>query len=651
MNAILPVPVRLNRVLSRAFAPRKVLTVSEWADTNRFLSSKGSAEPGRWRTSRNPPLREPMDCFSVRSPVRDVVCRFPIQLGKTEVEVNVVGYTMCENPGPIMVVLPSEVSLSKWVEQKLNPMLEESPAVKRTLTSVASRDAANRRTFKDFIGGQLYLEHAGNPQRLKSTSVRTLVVDEFAQFASLLKGGDDPDLMLDGRTSGFPSTSKRLKVGSPEILGTCRVTELFEKSDQRFFHVKCPHCAHEQPLEWSGLQWTPDLRECWYVCREHGCVIQEHEKTAMIAAGRWIPRFPDRPIRGYHLNCLYYQLGLGPRWLELARMWIDSQNDPGRLKTFINDRLAEPWEDKSLTAVKHNILADRAEPYRLRTAPLGVLVITAGVDTQDNRLAVHIIGWGIGLTCWVLDYIEIPGDPADDDVWTKLTDLLNRPIEHALGTQLRVQATAIDMGGHRTEAVKHFVRQRRIRRPMAIFGSTRNNCPVLKKPQLQDVNWKGQLDKKGVHTHEVGTVAIKHLLYSRIAVDAEREAAERMVHISEELEPSYFGGLVSETYNPTKNRFEKRRGAPRNEPLDTWAYAYAATHHHELRLHRFTKADWAMLEGQVLASVGQPIVDDSRETPPAQRVADQTKPAAHVSRETSQRTKRSGIDTRDGWGL
>src|SRR5688500_7996173 len=122
---------RIAHALARALAPRKPLTVSEWADANRYLSSKGSAEPGRWRTRRNPPVQEPMDCFSARSTVRDVVCMFPIQFAKTEIAANVLGYTMCELPGPIMVCLPGEVSMNKWVEQKLNPMIDETPAVKR----------------------------------------------------------------------------------------------------------------------------------------------------------------------------------------------------------------------------------------------------------------------------------------------------------------------------------------------------------------------------------------------------------------------------------------------------------------------------------------------------------------------------------------
>ena len=260
-----------------------------------------------------------------------------------------------------------------------------------------------------------------------------------------------------------------------------------------------------------------------------------------------------------------------------------------------------------------------------------------------TREAVQLVGWGRGLTCWPIDYIELPGDPALEDVWTALTDLLNRPVDRIDGAILRVDAGLIDIGGHRTEAVKAYVRRKLVRRLMAGFGAVANNAAPLGKGKLVDVNWRGQMDKRGVHIHQVGTVAIKHLLYSWLSSDADKDPGDRRIRFSDQLPPEYFGGLVSETYNPAKNRFEKRRGGPRNEPLDTWGYAYAATHHPELRLHRYTKADWDRREALLLGTVGAaPAANDSRETstqsPPA--------PAAVDSRGTSPKPAR-----RSGWGI
>ena len=303
---------------------------------------------------------------------------------------------------------------------------------------------------------------------------------------------------------------------------------------------------------------------------------------------------------------IYYQVGLGPRWETLVELWLEAQNDPARLKTFVNDRLAEAWEDPVMRAVKLNIVSDRAEPYKIRTAPQHVGAITAGVDTQDNRLAIHIVGWGKGMTATSLDYVELMGDPADDAVWVSLTELLNKPIERENGGYLPVLATAIDAGGHRTEAVKNYVRSRMIKRPMVIFGAKANTAPVLSPPKAKDVSWRGRLDKRGVHIHHVGTVAIKHVFYGRLSTDGDKERDDRLLHFSEDFEPQFFAGLTSETYDPRKNRFTNRRGA-RNEPLDTWVYAYAAAHHQELRLQLYTQKKWDELVEQAEQKREQPL--------------------------------------------
>lgn len=591
--------LRINTVLARAIAPRKTLTVSEWAETApRVMSSKTSPIAGRWRNDNNPLLREPMDCLSIRSPVQDIVIKFCIQIGKTEIEVNALGYSICENPGPIMVVLPDEISLNKWVQQKLNPMIEGTEVVRNALTSTVSRNAANQSAFKDFAGGQLFVEHGKTATRMAMTSVKIMLVDEFDKFAAALTSGEDPDKLIEGRLSAFPQTYKRIDVGSPGIKGVSRIDQKWEKSDQRKYYVPCPHCGAEQPFEWSGLHWSPGGADVFYACRENGCRIDEHHKRDMIAKGHWVAENPGARIRGYTTNCLYYDFRMGPRWATLVEMWLDAQTDPAKLQVFVQERLAEAWEDPAMRNVKHNVIADRAENYLLRSAPARVLAITAGVDTQDDRLEVQIVGWARNLAAWTLDYVVLPGDPENDATWVSLVDLLNRPIEHASGNLLRVDALAIDAAGHRTQAVYNFVRKRLLRRCIPTFGAKPNNAPVLSRGKLQDVNFRGVADRRGITIHHIGTVAIKHMLYGRISSDGDKHPDARLVHMSDQLPPEYFTGMVSETYDARKNRFVKRNGV-RNEPLDTWTLAYAATHHPELRLHRLSKLEWDAREARL----------------------------------------------------
>lgn len=580
---------------ARTMAPRTRLTVSQWAEKNRVLTSKNAAITGRWRNSRNPLQVEIMDCGSATSPVRDVVALLCIQFGKSEIELNILGYTMTENPMPVLLALPGEVSMNKIIDQKVAPMISTTEAIQQVMVSLASRESSNRRNFKDFEGGQLFIEHAGNPVRLKSTSAGLVLADEYSSFANAIGSGDDPGALLDGRTTAFVN-AKRFKVGSPEVAGACRLTELWEKSDQRRWHIACPHCQHSQHLVWEGLMWTPDRKDVWYCCQANGCVIREHQKSRLIAEGGWVAANPDAHSRGYHANGLYYPIGQGLTWLELVEEYHGALSDEAKMQTFWKDRLALAFADKRGANLRAALLRDRTEAWKLRQAQPGVLAITAGVDTQDDRLEVQIVGWGRGLANWPLDYVALPGDPEEDAVWDALTDLLNRPIEHVSGALLRVESTAIDMGGHRTEAVKDYVRHGRIRRPMAIFGARNTNAPVLGKAKPADIKRNGKVEKHGVHIWQVGVTAIKNRLFGWLGGDAEREAAERRVHLSDELDDSYLGGLIAEVWDAAKGRYVKRRGAPRNEPLDTWGYAYAAANHPEVALHRFKEADWAARE-------------------------------------------------------
>jgi len=268
------------------------------------------------------------------------------------------------------------------------------------------------------------------------------------------------------------------------------------------------------------------------------------------------------------------------------------------LKTFFNDRLAEAWYDPALRKAKLHSLADRAEPYALRIAPKKVKGLVVSVDTQDDRLELQLTGWAEGSEAWAMDYDTIDGDPFEDKVWSDLTDYVNTPVGHANGYHLPISATIIDAGGHRTHAVYNYVRMRLIPRPMAIFGAKDNRALPLSKAKPQDVKWRGQVDKHGVHTRQVGTVQCKNWLMGAISVSADCDPEDRRIHFSEQLPPQYFHGLVTEIYRPETGRYEKKTGierdgiVARNEPLDLWTYAYAATHHEELLWHKRGLERW-----------------------------------------------------------
>jgi Bacteriophage tail assembly protein len=600
----------------RAVKPKAQMTVSEWADQNRILSGEGSAEPGPWKTSRTPFLREVMDALSEDSPDEKVVFMKSSQVGGTESGSNWIGYIMDHAKGPAAVVMPTERSLNDWVSQKFDPMSNDTPAVAEALAKRSNKSSDNNAQRKKFTGGILYFKTAGSTAELKSTSLRYAMADEVDEWEWSTDQGD-PIKLLDIRLTAFHD-AKLFIVSTPTMKDASHIEEEFEGGDQRRYHVPCPHCGEYQVLRWQNLRWEKDaanprkLQAVFYCCEHHGCVIEEHHKTDMLARGRWVAHAPENRYKSYHISALYSPAGLGKSWRALAYEWIDAQDDPKDLMVFVNTRLGESFADRSHD-IKLNMLQARAEPYPLRTIPVGCLVLTAGIDTQDDRLEVQITGHGMHDKTWPIDYHVLPGNPADESLWLALEEYLKAAVfPNHYGRQLRIEATAIDTGGHHTHMVYNFVRsasRNGLMRVIACKGASTYGRAILGRPSLQDVNWRGQTIKKGVALYLVGADTAKHLLYNRLNGDSDKDPSERKVHFSQHLDASYFDGLVAETYNPRKNRWERKKGK-RNEPLDTWVLSIAASHHPELYLHKWRKSDWerrrAMIEPQDVEVVEQP---------------------------------------------
>jgi phage terminase large subunit GpA-like protein len=580
------------RAAVRAVRPKAPLTVSEWADANRVLSGDGSAEAGPWKTARAPYQREIMDAMSEDADSRKVVVMASSQVGKTEIGSNWLGYIIAHAKGPVGVVMPTEKSLMDWQSQKFDPMARATPPVASSMMTRSNRSGDNSAQRKRFTGGILYFKTAGSTAELKSTSLRYAIADEIDEYDwTTLQG--DPLGLLEIRLTTFHDR-KLLVVSTPTMKDASRIEEQFEAGDQRRYHVPCPHCTELQHLKWPNLRWTKTptgrVATAHYACEHCGTLIDEHHKPAMLTAGRWVPHNPNGAWRSYHINALYSPIGLGLSWLELAEEWIEAQDDVAKLMRFMNTRLGETWADRSHD-LKPNTLISRAEPYALRTLPEGALALTAGVDTQDDRLEIRVIGWGADGHEWTVDYHVIHGNPAEDRIWDALDDYLTAPLATYTGATLHIEATAIDTGGHHTHSVYAYVRRARAKRVIAVKGASQPGRIILGRPSHQDVNHRGKTIRRGVALYTVGTDTAKHLIYARLNNDADKDPSERRVHFSSHLEPAFFDQQVAETYNPRRNRWELKKGK-RNEVLDTHVYAIAASHHPELYLHKWKAKDW-----------------------------------------------------------
>lgn len=554
-------------VIARAAAPRKSLSVSEWADAHRELSGKQAGERGRWRTSRTPFLREIMDCLSAGSRVSDIVVMKSSQVGVTEAIVNWLGYIMDHAPAPAMVFLPTLDAMSAWKVQKLNPLLMETPVIHQLLGGQRSRDASNRADLIDFPGGVLFLAGGNSPNSYAQRSVRNLVLDDLDRFPPEVGSEGDPVLLARGRTKAF-ARAKRVLISTPTVHDESLIEREYLLSDRRRYQVPCPHCGEFQALEWGGpdkgygIKWNADVSVAWYLCKHCAAEIYDHQKPAMLAAGRWIPENPLSHIRGYHLTALLAPIGLGPSWLDLAMEWRHAVKSPGTLRTFVNTHLGEPWVEQGDSVEPTGLIA-RLEHY---ADPLPVLARTAGIDVQKDRIECSIVGWGEGEEGWLIDHLIIPGDTARADVWTELADVF---------ADYKPNAAAVD-SGYNTSMVYAFCDKRAF--TFAVKGTPGPGRPVVEPEQIRRQRLRRQR-KKGIVVHLVGVDQAKALIYSRLKV---LEAGPGYIHFpnTPAFDDEYFAQITAEKLvtkiRGTRPYAEWVQTRPRNEALDCKVYALAA---------------------------------------------------------------------------
>lgn len=582
--------------------PEPQLTVSEWADEHRMLSSKASSEPGRWRTSRTPYLKQAMDCLSSSHPAQRVVMMFAAQTGKTEAGSNFLGYVIHHAPGPMLLVQPTVEMAKRLSKQRLESLISETPCLRERIAPARSRDSGNTLFAKEYPGGILVITGSNSASGLRSMPCRYLFLDEVDAFPADVDGEGDPVSLAERRTTTF-TRRKILLTSTPTVKGSSRIEAEYLRSDQRRFFVPCPSCGEMQWLKWPQMKWEKDQPEsARYECEHCKERFSEVNKGRMLAAGEWRATAPgDGKTAGFHLSGLYSPLGW-LSWAELVDDFLRAKGDAPLLKTFVNTRLAETWDEQTGTRIDAEGLMERVEQYAGGAVPDGVLCLTAGVDVQDNRLAVSIWGYGRDEEAWLIEHTEIWGDPTRTELWKQLDVLIEGEYPRADGKKLKVLAACVDSGGHCTAEVYSYCRTpRRGQMVVAIKGASTRGKPPIGRESKVDLNLKGRTIKRGASVYSVGTDTIKDSIFGRLRTNTEPGAG--YLHFGAAATQEYFEQLTAERKVTRFNRagmpsseYVKKSNA-RNEALDTCVYSVAALH---LLYRRFDRRTiWEQLQARL----------------------------------------------------
>jgi phage terminase large subunit GpA-like protein len=548
---------------SQAWTPPPNLKISDWADSYRKLSPESSAESGAWKTSRAPYQREIMDSFNDPS-IQRIVFMKSAQVGATEILLNVIGYYIDQDPSPMLVMQPTLQMGQAFSKDRLATMIRDSEKIRGCVKDPRSRDSGNTVLSKKFPGGNLNIVGSNSASGLASRPIRIVLADEVDRYEASAGSEGDPISLATKRTTTFWN-KKIYLCSTPTVKGLSRIETAFEESDKRYYHVPCPECNKKQVLKWKNIVWEENKPEtASYACDHCGSVINESKKQWMLKHGEWIASDTSSNTAGFHISELY---SVWSTWADMAKNFLEAKKNPEMLKTWINTALGESWEEQGET-VEYETLLGRRLNYDFTTIPEDVLVLTAGVDTQKDRLELQLVGWGKNYEAWVCDYKIFWGDPNAMNVWSDLDAYLKRRFKTESDRMIPISCCTIDSGGHHTNQVYQFTKPRQARRIFAVKGLSTAGKPIANKPTF--------VGKNKAVLYGIGADSAKEAIFARLSVENELTT----LHFCSDLDEEYFKQLTAEKRVTKFVRGRKnlvwKQIRPRNEALDTLVYNFAA---------------------------------------------------------------------------
>ncbi len=576
--------IALFRKIAKELMPPDDLTVTEWAEKNRRLSSESSAEPGPWRTERTPYLREVMDCFTDPK-IRHIVMVAASQVGKSEFLNNVIGYIMDEDPGSILFVHPTTIDGKDYSKLRIAPMIRDSPTLEKKVAAPKSRDTGNTILQKTYPGGILTLCGSTEAHSLASKPIRYVLGDERDRWAvSAGKEGDPWDLAMARQTTFY--NAKAVEVSTPTIKGASAIEKAYATGTMERWKSQCPHCGEYNEIRWKDIRFEYDtevvagakvysVNDIYYICPSCGAVSLERDMKR--APAKWEAENPkgyENGTRSFWLNAFVSQWA---SWESIILKYLQAIGSTKKMQVVYNTCFGELWEDRGDIQDEDTMMA-RREEYKAEL-PEGVLCLTCGVDTQDDRLEYEILGHGHFGETWGIKKGVILGRPDDETVWERLDEAIDHVYRFEDGKGLRVSMTFVDEGGHFAMEVRSQCAKRLGKRAFCIKGFSGQDRPYTAPPKKMKIVFRGTTTGT-CWQYQLGVDSGKQIIMDNLAVQT---PGPKYCHFPkrDDYSTTYFQGLLSEHLVYKEGRknpwqWEKIPGHERNENLDVRNYALAA---------------------------------------------------------------------------
>lgn len=623
---------------------------SQWAREN-LIVPDGPRANEKWDASLTPYILEPLDMIGPDSGVNEIAIMKSAQTGFTTLILAKAGHVIDRDPCRFGIVQPTDSALSDFNREKLQPAIDNTPALAARVAPQVSRAGTGSTTYaKAFPGGSLSLLLASSAADLRSKTLREILFDEIDQYPDDLDGQGDPLEIAEARQTAFLASGdwKRIYNSTPTIKGASKIEGKYEAGDKRRWHVTCPHCRRDDgaPSEFVfefgknfhyDAEWPHDP---YYVAPCCGSIIHPHERNALVKAGRWIATDPaPGKYPSYHFDALSSPF---VPWLDTVKAFVKTNGDPLKVKAFTNLFLGLPYEMKG-DAPDHVRLMERTDKSLKRghVPPRGLLLVAAA-DVQMRGIWLEITAFAPNGESWVVDALECGGDTSspDGEAWQKLRrETLDREFPDAFGRMRKLDALAVD-SGYRSHVVYAWVRQNQTLHPLtgrdvvlATKGLDGWNRPAIGTPSLVDIDLDGQRIKQGARVWGVGTWALKGAFYQNLRKSADTKDGVLIYpsgycHFGGWQDENYFRQITAEFLAEEKFRGRIRRVWKQrqddNHFLDARVYNLALTEY--LGISSTTEAQWAALAK--LRGLPDAVAEVNLFTAPeAEKPAPQTQPA------------------------
>ena len=577
------------------------LSISAWIEANRVLHESYAAEPGPKKIDRTPFVRPILEAW-LDPWVREIVVGKSAQIGLTDLAIDLVGHTAANDPSPMAVFLADQLTAEKVMVDRIQPMLRSTSCLREFVEEqrITKQEAYLRNGFN------LTCSWASSIAQTASRPFKHLILDEINKPGYSATGEEGSALgRLRQRQETF-ADSKLLMMSTPTGEAG-NVTRELASCDVIFdWCVPCPKCGAFQPLRWTpqtigdrktgGVVWdggheaTLEQIETTarYQCGECQALWTTTQKNAAVMAGQAMPRGkpPARPRRvGFQLNRIM-SLFPGGRLEKLVLDFIEAKRNLSDFQNFVNSALGEPWVERVRENKAEDLTHCRADLPRGQV-PDEAVVLTAGIDTQQDGFWFVIRAWAPDSTSWLIDCGYLP-------TWQELEELLfSTTYKSASGREHRIWRALIDSGGtkrdgeslSRTEEIYHWIRRNGQGRGCRVFC-----CKGSSKALQGNVLLGSPIDKTpsgkpmpSLQIVSIDTDKLKDALWYRL--DQAKDHAPQAAYINRETPDFWLRHLTAE---------EKRRN--RDGTME-WVQVRRDNHLLDCEVYALASVDWGLLGG------------------------------------------------------